>query len=278
MLDDPARAARLRAEPRADLSLGQRMLRFAEAMQERITREVERLDGRTRFREERWERMGEGSGRRRVIEGGAVFARGVVSTESVHSTLGGGASAEVGAPSRTPLSVTGLALALHPVNPHAPSVRAHFRHVALGLDPLRPDDQWFGGGAGLAAPSPFDEDAEGFLRVWEDVCRRHSAITDYAAFKANGDQSFPPLCAETQSVGLLYEGLRDPASNPGQAPEAAFLFTRDAARAFLASYLPIVERRKDTPYGAREREAGRHSLSEWKVPLSPITGRPDTPL
>ena len=36
--------------------------------------------------------------------------------------------------------------------------------------------------------------------------------------------------------------------------EQSFAYTRAVGDAFLDAYLPIVQRRKDTPYGERERE------------------------
>ncbi len=249
MLDDHARAARLRETPRTDVALGHRMRRFAEAMQDRITREAARLDARALVRERRWEHPDGGDGRARVVEGGDVFAGGTVSVASVHGALDGRAAAALGAPVGRAFCTTGLALALRAVNPYVPTVHAGFRHVALGADAICPDDQWFDGGVVLTAAYPFEEDAAGFYRVWKAVCDRHPGVADYAAFRAACERRFSrPEHGERTGGGICYDHLRDD-------PEGAFLFIRDAARALLSSYVPILERRRATPYGRREQDA-----------------------
>jgi coproporphyrinogen III oxidase len=46
--------------------------------------------------------------------------------------------------------------------------------------------------------------------------------------------------------GIFYDYLRED-------PEGLFFFTREAGRAFLESYLPIVKRRMDEAYGQQEK-------------------------
>jgi coproporphyrinogen III oxidase len=252
MLDDHARVGRLREEPRTDVAMGERMHRFVSALQTRVCKEVEALDGQAKFRSDVWERPGGGGGLTRVMEGGAVLAKGGVNVSAVHGPLEERAAAALGVAAGTRFFATGLSLVLHAVNPYVPTVHANFRYFALGGSggtpaPFRPDDQWFGGGADLTPVYPFEDDAVHFHRVWKTVCDRHPGVADYGRFKAGCDRYFHlPHRDESRGVGgIFFDHLRDD-------PEGAFLFVRDAARAFLSAYLPLAERRKAIPYGARE--------------------------
>jgi coproporphyrinogen III oxidase len=146
-----------------------------------------------------------------------------------------------------PFYATGLSLVLHPRSPHVPTVHANFRYFALGEDLMNPVDQWFGGGADLTPYYPRLDDTQHFHRVWKDVCDRHD-VADYAAFKRDCDEYFYLHHRnEARGVGgIFYDYLRED-------PEGLFFFTREAGRAFLKSYLPIVERRRDEAYGQREK-------------------------
>lgn len=252
MPDDRARLQRLRAHPRTDIALGRRVQRFVEALQERICRALEALDGQATFREDVWTHAGGGGGRTRVIAGGAVFEKGGVNTSAVSGQLPERMAAAMQVAPQ-PFFATGLSLVLHPRSPHVPTVHANFRYFALGEDPMRPADQWFGGGADLTPYYPTLADAQHFHAVWKAVCDRFPEVADYAAFKkACDDYFFLPHRGETRGVGgIFYDYLR-------HDPEAAFLFTREAGRAFLSSYVPIVEGGRALPWGARE--AAYHAL------------------
>ncbi len=248
MADDQARAERLSEAPRTDISMAHRMQRFVEALQLRITKKLESIDDGTSFQVDEWTRDGGGGGITSVIEGGEVFEKGGVNTSAVHGELPA-RMAQVLEVEPKPFFATGLSLVIHPRNPHVPTVHANFRYFALGDDLMDPDDQWFGGGADLTPYYPRLEDAQHFHRVWKGVCDEHDRVADYATFKQECDDYFYlPHRDEARGIGgIFYDYLRGD-------PEHTFLFSRDAGRAFLRSYLPIVERRRDAEYGARERE------------------------
>jgi coproporphyrinogen III oxidase len=241
------RVETLREDPREDIPMAHRMKRFVEALQIRITKKLETVDGSTSFQVDKWERDEGGGGITAVIEGGDVFEKGGVNTSAVHGPLPE-RMAEVLEVDAKPFFATGLSLVVHPRSPHVPTVHANFRYFALGDDLMHPDDQWFGGGADLTPYYPRLEDAQHFHRVWKDVCDRHDDVADYAAFKQECDDYFYlDHRDEARGVGgIFYDYLRDD-------PEGTFFFTREAGRSFLRSYLPIVARRKDDDWGERER-------------------------
>jgi coproporphyrinogen III oxidase len=242
------RVETLRDDPRDDIPMAHRMKRFVEALQIRITKKLEATDGSTSFQVDRWEREeGGGGGITAVLEDGEVFEKAGVNTSAVHGPLPE-RMAEVLEVDAKPFYATGLSLVIHPRSPHVPTVHANFRYFALGEDLMAPDDQWFGGGADLTPYYPRLEDVQHFHRVWKDVCDRHNDVADYEAFKRECDEYFYlPHRNEARGVGgIFYDYLR-------ADPEGTFFFTREAGRAFLRSYLPIVERRRDGEWGEEER-------------------------
>lgn len=246
MADSHERVDRLREALRTDIPMAHRMQRFVEALQLRIVKKCEALDGSTSFRLDEWTREEGGGGLTAVIEGGELFEKGGVNTSAVHGTLPP-RMAEVLGVATKPFFATGLSLVIHPRSPYVPTVHANFRYFALGDDLMYPDDQWFGGGADLTPYYPRFDDAQHFHRVWKAVCDAHD-VADYVAFKQECDDYFYlPHRNEARGVGgIFYDYLRED-------PEGCFFFSREAGRAFLRSYVPIVERRRDVPYGERER-------------------------
>lgn len=228
-------------------TMAARMQRLVEEVQAEICQAFERVEGKARFRNDRWERPGGGGGLTHVMEDGAVFEKAGVNTSAVHGMLPDRMAAMLGVEA-APFFATGVSLVVHPRSPHVPTVHANFRYFAVGEDLTDPDDQWFGGGADLTPYYPRLEDVQHFHRVWRDVCDRHPAVADYEAFKQQCDEYFfLQHRDEARGVGgIFYDYLRDD-------PEALYRFSHDAAHAFLDSYLPIVERRGDVSFGAAER-------------------------
>ena len=247
MFDDEKRLERLTEEPRRDVPLGIRMQRFCEALQIRICKELQRLDPAATWTDDRREREGGGGGLTRVVSGGSVFEKGGVNTSAVHGKLPSEMADKMQVEERQ-FFATGISLVLHPVSPYVPTVHANFRYFALGEDPFEPVDSWFGGGSDLTPYYPFMDDVVHFHDVWKRVCDRHD-VADYDRFKKACDEYFYlPHRSEARGVGgIFYDYMREES-------EACFFFTRDAGRRFLDAYLPIVERRKDMPYGEREVE------------------------
>lgn len=246
MGDDHQRLERLEEERRTDVHMGHRVQRFVEALQEKIVRDLESVDGAGSFRRDEWEREEGGGGITRVLEEGTVFERAGVNTSAVHGPLPEKVAANFDV-EPGPFFATGISIVIHPRSPWVPTFHANLRYFALGEDLFDPDDEWFGGGADLTPYYPFLEDVRHFHGVWREVCENHE-VADYAAYKKACDEYFYVAHREeARGVGGLffdYERNR---------PEATFFFGRELARRFMDAYLPIVRARKDREYGARER-------------------------
>jgi coproporphyrinogen III oxidase len=87
-----------------------------------------------------------------------------------------------------------------------------------------------------------------FHTSWKEICDRHDA-TYYPKFKRWCDDYFYiPHRREARGVGGIFF---DDLSGSIQAIEA---FVNDCCRNVLAPYVPIVQKRRDEPFGDRERE------------------------
>ncbi len=213
---------------------------LAREMQEKWTAGLEKLDG-ARFREDLWERPGGGGGRTRVLEGGPVFEKGGVNFSEVFGELGDEIAGQLPGEGRD-FFATGVSMVMHPASPMVPTVHANFRYIEKG------DRRWFGGGSDLTPYYLFDEDARHFHSVWKSVCDRHDPAY-YPRFKKWCDEYFfLAHRGEARGIGGIFfdylEGDLD----------RLFAFWSDAASSFLEAYGPIVERRREEPWGPAERE------------------------
>ncbi len=219
-------------------------------LQERICKTLEEADGAGQFREDVWQRPGGGGGRTRILTGsgalaggvsGGVFEKAGVNFSDVFGQFPEDLAAQLPGQGRD-FTACGISLVLHPRSPMVPTVHANFRFLTKG------DKQWFGGGSDLTPYYPVREDVIHFHRTWKSVCTRHGPPVDYARFKKWCDAYFfLPHRGEPRGVGGIFfdylEGDFD----------ALLAFVQDCGNAVLDAYVPIVRRRKDLPYGERER-------------------------
>lgn len=219
----------------------ERAAEYFQQLQDRICSGLVTADGGQGFREDTWDRPGGGGGRSRVIENGNVFEKAGVNFSLVHGSMSPEFAKQIPGEGLD-FTATGVSLVLHPRNPYVPTVHANFRHIAKG------DKQWFGGGADLTPYYPFREDAIHFHRVWQSVCQRHPDPVDYPRFKKwCDDYFFLAHRNEPRGIGGIFFDYLE-----GDF-EKIFAFVQDCGDHFLDAYVPIVARRKDLPYGDRER-------------------------
>jgi coproporphyrinogen III oxidase len=222
--------------------------RYLSDLQDRISAAVEKIDT-VKFRRDAWNRPEGGGGESRILSDGAAFERAGVSIAHVF----GGKMPPAASNLRpevagAPFEAMGLSLVLHPRNPHAPTTHCNVRFLAA-----RPVDApvvwWFGGGFDLTPYYPYDEDVRHWHRTARDACQPFGSGV-YEKYKAWCDRYFfLPHRNETRGVGgLFFDDL-----NEGGF-ERSFAFMRSVGDHFLPAFMPIMERRKDQLYGARERE------------------------
>jgi coproporphyrinogen III oxidase len=217
-------------------------------LQDRIVAELERLDG-GKFRSDSWGRKGGGGGISRLIEDSALIERGGVNFSHVMgANLPPSASAGRPEVAGRAFEAMGVSLVLHPRNPYVPTVHMNVRcFVATkeGADAI----WWFGGGMDLTPYYGFEEDARHFHATCKAALDRFGA-EHYPRFKKwCDDYFFIHHRREPRGVGgIFFDDL-----NAGGF-EHCFALTASVGDHFLPAYVPIVERRRDRPYGDRERD------------------------
>nr|AEM25319.1 coproporphyrinogen III oxidase [Endotrypanum schaudinni] len=222
---------------------------FLLRLQDDICRTVEEEDGRATFKEEGWTRESGGGGRTRTIANGAVFEKGGVNFSHVF-----GKGLPASSTERHPemagcrFQAMGVSLVMHPKNPHVPTAHANVRLFVAEKEGKEPV-WWFGGGFDLTPYYAVEEDCCHFHRVAQELCSPFGANV-YTRFKAWCDEYFfIPFRNEARGIGgLFFDDLSE------WPFEQCFAFMQAVGRGFIDAYIPIVQRRKDTPYTEEQIE------------------------
>jgi len=231
----------------------QAVRRYLLDLQDRICAALAAEDGGPGFREDAWQRepadSGGGGGRTRILSDGAVFEQAGVNFSHVT-----GPRLPPSATVRRPelagrgFEAMGVSLVVHPRNPYVPTAHANVR-LFVATHPLHEPVWWFGGGFDLTPYYPFEEDVVHWHRTARDACLPFGADV-YPRFKKWCDEYFfLKHRNEARGVGgLFFDDLND------WGGETSFAFARSIGDHFLPAFLPIVARRKDLPWGERERD------------------------
>ncbi|MBW8782780.1 MAG: oxygen-dependent coproporphyrinogen oxidase [Verrucomicrobia bacterium] len=219
-------------------------------LQDRICRELEAEDGAGKFQEDVWTRAEGGGGRSRVLAEGAVFEKAGVGFSHVHGhQLPPSATAHRPELAGLPWQALGVSLVIHPRNPYVPTSHANVRFFCAGEPGSAAPVWWFGGGFDLTPYYGFEEDCVHWHRTARDAVRLFGDER-YAQWKKNCDDYFYLRHRdEPRGIGGLFF---DDFNAPGF--DASFAALRAVGDAFLPAYLPLVTKRKATPYGERERD------------------------
>ena len=218
-------------------------------LQDRICRELAHEDGRAQFQEDAWQRAEGGGGRTRVLTEGAVFEQAGVNFSHVSGQqLPASATAHRPELAGRAWQALGVSLVIHPHNPYVPTSHANVRFFIAeksGSEPV----WWFGGGFDLTPFYPFEEDAIHWHHTAKTACEPFGADC-YPRYKKWCDEYFfLKHRNETRGIGgLFFDDLHEPGFEP------SFGFMRSVGDHYLAAYLPIVQKRKHTAYGERERD------------------------
>ncbi|MEE8464703.1 MAG: oxygen-dependent coproporphyrinogen oxidase [Gammaproteobacteria bacterium] len=223
---------------------------YLRSLQDDICAGLEKLDGESRFAEDRWDR-GEhgGGGVTRVMRDGDVFEQAGVNFSHV---IGEGLprSATVRRPELAGASfqATGVSLVIHPKNPYVPTSHANVRYFQA-TQANGEIAWWFGGGFDLTPYYPYHEDAVQWHRQAKATCDPFGEEL-YPRFKKWCDEYFYlPHRGETRGVGgLFFDDLNE------WDFDTSFAFMRSVGDNYLQAYAPIVERRRNHEYGERERQ------------------------
>lgn len=217
-------------------------------LQDTICAALEQVDVQEKFREDSWKRAEGGGGRTRALENGRVIERGGVNVSHVF-----GANMPASATAHRPelagrnFQALGISLVIHPRNPYAPTSHANVRFFIAekeNADPI----WWFGGGFDLTPYYGFDEDCLHWHQIANAACRPFG-LEIYAKYKQWCDHYFYlKHRQEPRGIGgLFFDDLNE------WDFATCFAFMQSVGNHYLEAYLPILEKRKDTPYSERER-------------------------
>ncbi len=230
----------------------QSMIDMVHEIQDEICDALQQIDG-VDYRQDEWLREEGGGGRSRVFSDGLVFEKAGVNVSVVYGTLSQEAAQSMGGGHELKgkdldFFATGISLVLHPRNPMAPTVHANYRYFERG-DGEKDGSWWFGGGADLTPSYLFEEDAKHFHEVLKETCDLHE-LADYDIYKKWCDDYFDiKHRGERRGIGGIFF------DDVNGAPKAdCFKFVSDCAKAFLPSYLPILERRRNLPFTEEQKE------------------------
>jgi len=227
---------------------------FLLALQQRITGAISATDG-SPFVADHWQKApGEtlqGNGLTMILEQGKVFERAGCGFSHVRGPkLPPSATQHRPELAGAPFEALGVSLVFHPRNPYVPTVHMNVRMLAAtpASSPGAPVC-WFGGGMDLTPYYGFEEDAVHFHQTCKDALAPFGD-DKYPRFKQWCDEYFYLKHRQEQRGigGVFFDDFQE------LGPDRSFALMQSVADGFLQAYLPIVERRKDTPYGERERE------------------------
>ncbi|NLY57026.1 MAG: oxygen-dependent coproporphyrinogen oxidase [Gammaproteobacteria bacterium] len=217
-------------------------------LQERICAALEQADGQAAFVEDDWQRPGGGGGRSRIIERGALLEKGGVGFSHVYGDgMPPSATAHRPELAGRGFQAMGVSLVMHPDNPHVPTSHANVRFFVAekeGADPV----WWFGGGFDLTPYYATEEDCIHWHRVARDACAPFGDDV-YPRYKKWCDEYFHlKHRQEARGVGgLFFDDLNE------LGFERCFAFMRAIGDAYLEAYLPIIERRRNTPWNEQQK-------------------------
>lgn len=234
-----------------------RVASIIESLHDEATGFFTTIDRAGSFREDAWQRPGGGGGVSRALVDGGLFEKCGVNRSVVEGVmppqmaqrLGG----RVGGEMEATFFVAGLSIVAHPRSPKLPTVHLNVRYFEIAAPDGAVLDAWLGGGTDLTPTYPYAEDAIHFHRSLKAMADRHHA-SFYPRFKAWCDNYFvnQHRGEERRGIGgIFFDHLRpgDSGLDAGQLLD----FTVDVGRVLPVAYGPIAERRRDEPYGERER-------------------------
>jgi coproporphyrinogen III oxidase len=226
---------------------------FLLGLQSRITTAISNMDGQP-FLSDHWEKapgeLLQGNGVTQILEGGQLFERAGCGFSHVRGPKLPPSATQhrpelVGAP----FEALGVSLVFHPRNPYVPTVHMNVRMLAATPVDGSPVVCWFGGGMDLTPYYAFEEDAVHFHQTCKEALEPFGN-DKYPRFKKWCDEYFYLKHRNEQRGigGVFFDDFQE------LGPVQSFAMMQSVADGFLKAYLPIVEKRKDTTYGERERE------------------------
>ena len=189
---------------------------------------------------------GEGGGGVRAVMTGQVFEKVGVNVSTVGGEFAPDFAASIhGAGEDPSFFATGISLVAHMANPHVPAVHMNTRFLAT-------TKRWFGGGADLNPPIPYQEDTDAFHARFRAACAPYGPDVYERYAKWADDYFYIPHRGVHRGVGgIFYDHLE---CGDDAEFDRNFALTQAVGEAFLDIFPAIVRRRMGLPFTETERE------------------------
>ena len=225
------------------------VIEFLKSLQDQICASLEAADGSGKFIEDNWVREEGGGGRTRVLTNGSVIEQGGVNFSVVSGDkLPPSATAHRPELAGRKWQACGVSLVIHPKNPFIPTSHANVRFFIAEKEGEAPV-WWFGGGFDLTPFYPFKEDVVHWHQTAKNICDPFGDDV-YPKYKKWCDEYFYLKHRnEARGVGgLFFDDL-----NKWDFTQC-FDFMKAIGAGFIDAYVPLIEKRKDTPYDENNRQ------------------------
>jgi len=228
----------------------EKFYKYINDLQNKITDALEEIDQLGKFREDIWKRKEGGGGKSRILENGKIFEKAGVNISAVNGKLPKSMRTYLKV-NETNFFACGLSLVIHPLNPMIPTTHANWRYFELYNNKSEIIDQWFGGGQDLTPYYLFEEDAIHFHKICKYSCDKFGKNL-YSNYKKKCDNYFwNSHRNEARGIGgIFFDYLRN---DNNHTIEDWYNFTTEVGKNFIKSYIPIVKKRKNTPYNKGQK-------------------------
>lgn len=217
-----------------------------QSLQDEICAQIEGVDSKGKFIEDKWSRNSGGGGKTRILTDGAVIEKGGVNFSEVFGEVTPlmRANTEITA---SDFFATGVSIVIHPTSPHVPIIHMNVRYFELS-----DGKYWFGGGIDLTPHYIIESQAGEFHRGLKAICDKYNTEF-YTKFKKWADDYFYiPHREETRGVGgIFFDHLLADETN---SKEELLEFCLDLGKAFPALYAMQVGYGSAKSYTADEIE------------------------
>ncbi|XP_023636791.1 coproporphyrinogen-III oxidase 1, chloroplastic [Capsella rubella] len=225
--------------------------------QDKVCEAIETVEGGPKFKEDVWSRPGGGGGISRVLQDGNVWEKAGVNVSVVYGVMppeayrAAKAATSEQKPGPIPFFAAGISSVLHPKNPFAPTLHFNYRYFETDAPkdvPGAPRQWWFGGGTDLTPAYIFEEDVKHFHSVQKQACDKFDP-SFYPRFKKWCDDYFYIKHRDERRGlgGIFFDDLND------YDQEMLLSFATECASSVIPAYIPIIEKRKDTPFNEQHK-------------------------
>lgn len=234
------------------------VIEFMQQLQDHICQQLEQADGEAKFKQDSWVKGSGGGGRSRVMTDGAVFEKGGVNFSHVRGeNMPASATAHRPELAGRSYQAVGVSLVMHPQNPYVPTSHANVRFFVAEKEGEQPI-WWFGGGFDLTPCYGFEQDCIDWHQASKAICDPFGEQL-YPEYKEWCDRYFYLKHRdEPRGVGgLFFDDLNDGGF------DNCFEFVKAVGLGYSQAYLPLVERRQQTPYTEQQKRFQRYRRGRY---------------